>query len=70
MKTDSPEGTQLMDMGMMVSGESGMDEQWISFMRESGIMDSNYAARSQADPSGISNVMSMSQPNSSQVMYR
>lgn len=31
-----------MDMGMIVSGESGMDEQWISFMRESGLVDPNY----------------------------
>lgn len=27
------------DLGMMISGESGMDEQWISFIRESGFLD-------------------------------
>jgi hypothetical protein len=26
------------DLGMMTSGESGMDEQWMSFMRDSGIL--------------------------------
>ncbi len=41
MKPDTPESTQLMDMGMMVSGESGMDEHWISFMRGSGLMGPN-----------------------------
>lgn len=70
MKTDSPEGTQLMDMGMMVSGESGMDEQWMSFMRESGIMDSNYALRSQINPRGDGNVMPMGGQNSSRDIYR
>ncbi|KAJ3573873.1 hypothetical protein NP233_g2152 [Leucocoprinus birnbaumii] len=60
MKTDSPEGSQLLDMGMMVSGESGMDEQWMSFMRDSGIMDSNYASRSQGvDPSSNPSAISM-----------
>jgi hypothetical protein len=28
-----------MDFGMMVSGESGMDEGWISFIRDSGLLD-------------------------------
>ncbi|KXN83717.1 hypothetical protein AN958_00859 [Leucoagaricus sp. SymC.cos] len=70
MKTDSPEGTQLMDMGMMVSGESGMDEQWISFMRESGLMGSNYSMRSQVDPSGSTNQTPLSGQSSSQLMYR
>jgi hypothetical protein len=27
------------DLGMMVNGDSGMDEQWMSFMRESGILE-------------------------------
>lgn len=28
----------LVDLGMMMNGESGMDEQWISFMRDSGFL--------------------------------
>lgn len=35
-KTDPSE---VGDLGMMISGESGMDEQWISFIRESGFLD-------------------------------
>ncbi|KAF8897440.1 fungal-specific transcription factor domain-containing protein [Infundibulicybe gibba] len=30
-----------MDLGMVMSGESGMDEQWISFMRDSGLLDAS-----------------------------
>lgn len=53
VKSDSPpESTQLMDMGMMVSGESGMDEHWISFMRGSGLLEPNaYSPPSQANTS-------------------
>lgn len=36
---DSPPDGSLMDLGMLMSGESGMDEQWLSFMRDSGILD-------------------------------
>lgn len=43
MQADTPENNQLMDMGMIASGESRMDEQWISFMRESGLVDFNYS---------------------------
>lgn len=31
----------LVDLGMMMSGESGMDEQWMSFMRDSGLLQIN-----------------------------
>ncbi|EGO01985.1 hypothetical protein SERLA73DRAFT_177669 [Serpula lacrymans var. lacrymans S7.3] len=31
-----------MDMGMILSGDSGIDERWMSFMRDSGILDSNF----------------------------
>ncbi|RDB22452.1 putative transcriptional regulatory protein C1F7.11c [Hypsizygus marmoreus] len=37
MKSDSPDN--LVDLGMMMTGDSGMDEQWMSFMRDSGILD-------------------------------
>ncbi|KAH7916204.1 fungal-specific transcription factor domain-containing protein [Hygrophoropsis aurantiaca] len=30
------------DFGLMMGGESGMDEQWMSFMRESGILDGHF----------------------------
>ncbi|KAG6855101.1 hypothetical protein C0991_006030 [Blastosporella zonata] len=39
MKSDSPEN--LVDLGMMMTGDSGMDEQWMSFMRDSGLLESN-----------------------------
>lgn len=35
-KTDPSE---VGDLGMMITGESGMDEQWMSFIRESGFLD-------------------------------
>ena len=70
METDSPENSQLLDMGMMVSGESGMDEQWISFMRDSGIMNSRRASRRQFESFGNLNVMPMGQQDPSQVTYR
>lgn len=39
----SPEG--LMDLGIAMAGESHVDEQWMSFMRDSGFLDrSNVAA--------------------------
>lgn len=69
IQTDSPENSQLLDMGMMVSGESGMDEQWISFMRDSGIMNSRHASRRQFDAFGDMNSMPMGQQDLSQVMY-
>jgi len=28
----------LVGLGMMMTGESGMDEQWMSFMRDSGLL--------------------------------
>ncbi|KAK7470755.1 hypothetical protein VKT23_002174 [Stygiomarasmius scandens] len=31
----------LLDLGMMISGDSEIDEQWKSFMRESGLLDNN-----------------------------
>ncbi|PPQ64700.1 hypothetical protein CVT24_008327 [Panaeolus cyanescens] len=31
----------LVDLGMMMSGESGMDEQWMTFMRDSGLLQIN-----------------------------
>lgn len=37
IKTD-PSDVSLVDLGMMMTGESGMDEQWISFMRDSGLL--------------------------------
>lgn len=30
-----------MDLGMMMNGDNGIDEQWMSFMRESGIINPN-----------------------------
>jgi len=33
---DSPEN--MMDLGLMMTGDSGMDEQWVSFMRQSGLL--------------------------------
>jgi len=33
-----PSDISLVDLGMMMTGESGMDEQWISFMRDSGLL--------------------------------
>ncbi|KAK0453593.1 fungal-specific transcription factor domain-containing protein [Armillaria borealis] len=30
---------KLVDLGMMMSGDSGIDEQWKSFMRDSGLLD-------------------------------
>jgi len=69
IQIDSPENSQLLDMGMMVSGESGMDEQWISFMRDSGIMNSRHASRRQFDAFGNTNLMPMGRQDLSQVMY-
>jgi len=40
--------SDLADLGMMMNGDSGMDEQWMSFMRDSGILD-----RSRTDTVGI-----------------
>ncbi|KAF4619863.1 hypothetical protein D9613_005134 [Agrocybe pediades] len=37
LKTD-PSDASLVDLGMMMTGESGMDEQWMSFMRDSGFL--------------------------------
>ncbi|TFK43632.1 fungal-specific transcription factor domain-containing protein [Crucibulum laeve] len=37
IKTDTSEDN-LVDLGMMMSGESGMDEQWMSFMRDTGLL--------------------------------
>lgn len=70
VKSDSPENTQLMDMGMMVSGESGMDEQWMSFMRESGLMDPNTYASSQSNNSGSTNAACVGNRIPSQVVFR
>lgn len=35
---NTPEAGDLTDLGMMMNGDSGIDEHWISFMRESGII--------------------------------
>lgn len=40
IKTD-PSDTSLIDLGMMMAGESGIDEQWISFMRDSGFLQTD-----------------------------
>jgi len=69
IQIDSSENSQLLDMGMMVSGESGMDEQWISFMRDSGIMNSRHSSRRQFDAFGNTNLMPMGRQDLSQVMY-
>jgi len=71
IQIDSSENSQLLDMGMMVSGESGMDEQWISFMRDSGIMNSRHSSRRQFDAFGNTNLMPMGRQDQdlSQVMY-
>lgn len=40
----TPETTgsnDLMELGMMMNGDSGIDEQWMAFMRESGIINSS-----------------------------
>ncbi|KAF9055205.1 hypothetical protein BDZ89DRAFT_1124982 [Hymenopellis radicata] len=34
-------GAKLLDFGMMMTGDSGMDEQWKSFMRDSGLILDN-----------------------------
>ncbi|KAG5644077.1 hypothetical protein DXG03_009167 [Asterophora parasitica] len=41
MKSDSESPENLVDLGMMLTGDSGMDEQWMSFMRESGLLEGN-----------------------------
>ncbi|KAG6918921.1 hypothetical protein DXG01_010576 [Tephrocybe rancida] len=40
MQSDPPEN--LIDLGMMMTGDSGMDEQWMSFMRDSGLLEGNF----------------------------
>jgi hypothetical protein len=40
IKSD-PSDSSLVDLGMMMTGESGMDEQWMSFMRGSGILQAD-----------------------------
>lgn len=37
-------GDDITDLGMMMNGDSGMDEQWIAFMRESGILERSNTA--------------------------
>lgn len=54
LKTD-PSDTSLVDLGMMMTGESGMDEQWMSFMRDSGFL--------QLDGGNTINNMSYNTPN-------
>jgi hypothetical protein len=39
-KSDFDEG-DLFDLGMMITSDTGMDEQWTSFMRETGLLDGN-----------------------------
>jgi hypothetical protein len=34
----------LMDLGLTMSGESGMDQQWLTFVRESGILEGSFNA--------------------------
>lgn len=36
---DTPASGDLVDLGLMMNGDSGMDEQWMSFMRDSGILN-------------------------------
>lgn len=38
----------LADIGMMMSGDAGMDQQWLSFMRDSGFLDNNDIADSRS----------------------
>lgn len=58
MQADTPKNNQLMDMGMIASGESRMDEQWISFMRESGLVDFNHS-QNHPDTAYTSNAYSL-----------
>lgn len=37
--SDTPASGDLVDLGLMMNGDSGMDEQWMSFMRDSGILN-------------------------------
>jgi hypothetical protein len=37
---ESPESMADLANGLMMTGESGMDEQWISFMRQTGLLSS------------------------------
>jgi hypothetical protein len=39
---DTSGSGDLADLGMMMNGESGIDEQWKSFMRDSGIFNRHY----------------------------
>jgi hypothetical protein len=36
---ETPGSGDLTDLGLMMNGDGGMDEQWMSFMRDSGILD-------------------------------
>ncbi|KAF9469100.1 fungal-specific transcription factor domain-containing protein [Collybia nuda] len=38
---NSPPESNLTDLGMMMTGDSGMDEHWMSFMRDSGLLEGN-----------------------------
>ncbi|KNZ79894.1 hypothetical protein J132_08552 [Termitomyces sp. J132] len=40
IKSDPSEN--LVDLGMMMTGDSGMDEQWMLFMRDSGLLEGNF----------------------------
>ncbi|KAG6837547.1 hypothetical protein H0H93_007728 [Arthromyces matolae] len=40
MKDESHENL-VQDLGMMMAGDSGMDQQWMSFMRESGLLENS-----------------------------
>lgn len=48
IKSDSPEN--LVDLGMMMTGDSGMDEQWMSFMRDSGLLDGSLSGSGMYGP--------------------
>ncbi|KAF8639464.1 hypothetical protein AX16_010317, partial [Volvariella volvacea WC 439] len=38
-RPESSQGNNLLELGMMMSGDSGMDEQWLLFMRQSGLLE-------------------------------
>lgn len=50
---DSSSQTNFADL-MMLTGESGIDEQWMSFMRDSGFLDAaNSNARRSSDAGNV-----------------
>lgn len=41
---DTSGSNDITELGMMMNGDSGIDEQWMSFMRESGIINPSFTA--------------------------